>query len=188
MDATNISDNRPINPDQKSNSSIRPARLFALFPMPGLRWRFIKIDTKNINSFAPQNYSSNLNYDTALGVFYNTFDFTKIKNLNIKSLEDSINLHQTKNTMFINEVKTDGYTCNFTFAKKSPVKLQFDSIQLEISDFGQKEVDTYFRPCTVDPGRSHAFTGYYDDNEIRRLSTKNSIRLEVQLVDKRKKT
>jgi hypothetical protein len=42
---------------------------------------------------------------------------------------------------------------------------------LELDDFETHEVDQFFRPCAVDPGRTHAFTAAYPDGQSRRLGT-----------------
>ncbi|KAI9246569.1 hypothetical protein EDC94DRAFT_627181 [Helicostylum pulchrum] len=73
------------------------------------------------------------------------------------------------NKIVINEVKTDGYTCRFTFARR---RTKNPTVKLELEDFTQDEIDLYFRPCTVDPGRNHVFTSFHGDKEIRRMSTK----------------
>ncbi|KAI9254200.1 hypothetical protein EDC94DRAFT_619207 [Helicostylum pulchrum] len=73
------------------------------------------------------------------------------------------------NKIFINEVKTDGYTYHFTFARR---RTENPMVKLELQDFTQDEIDLYFRPCTVDPGRNHVFTSFHEDNEIGRMSTK----------------
>lgn len=82
-------------------------------------------------------------------------------------------LHETNDTMFINEVKTDGYTCSFTFVRRKKPGPSFnENGLLDINDFKQNEIDDLFRPCTVEPGRGHAFTSYYGNNEVRRMSSK----------------
>ncbi|KAI8080600.1 hypothetical protein BDF21DRAFT_399178 [Thamnidium elegans] len=87
------------------------------------------------------------------------FDFGKLPNLKIKSqIQDLSTLPDIMNKIFINEVKTGGYTCQFTFAKgvtENPM-----------------ESDLYFRPYTVDPGRNPIFINYHGNGHIRRMSTK----------------
>ncbi|KAI9253090.1 hypothetical protein EDC94DRAFT_620197 [Helicostylum pulchrum] len=73
------------------------------------------------------------------------------------------------NKIFINEVKTDEYTCHFTFAR---IRTENPMVKLELQGFTQDEIDLYFRPCTINPGRNHVFTSFRGDNEIRRMSTK----------------
>ncbi|KAI9257815.1 hypothetical protein EDC94DRAFT_661121 [Helicostylum pulchrum] len=43
---------------------------------------------------------------------------------------------------------------------------------LDLDAFSQGEIDKYFRPCTIDPGRNHVFTSFHGNNEIRRMFTK----------------
>ncbi|KAG2231573.1 hypothetical protein INT48_002989 [Thamnidium elegans] len=111
--------------------SIRLLKLFSLFPTPEL----------------------------PLIKFYKAFDFGKLPNLKIKSqIQDLSTLPDIMNKVFINEVKTGGYTCQFTFAKgvtENPM-----------------ESDLYFRPYTVDPGRNPIFINYHGNGHIRRMSTK----------------
>ncbi|KAI9348839.1 hypothetical protein BD770DRAFT_413301 [Pilaira anomala] len=66
------------------------------------------------------------NYSRGFSQFFNVFDLDKLDNMNVKSINDHEHLHETNDTMFINEVKTDGYTCSFTPSsegKKNPTDL-----------------------------------------------------------------
>ncbi|KAI9349388.1 hypothetical protein BD770DRAFT_162004 [Pilaira anomala] len=93
--------------------------------------------------------------------------------MNVKSVNDLEHLHETNDIMFINEVETDGYTCSFSFVRgKNPRPSFNENGLLDINYFDQNGIDNLFRPFTVDPGRGHAFTGYYGNNKVRRLSTK----------------
>ncbi|GAA5805804.1 hypothetical protein HPULCUR_011330 [Helicostylum pulchrum] len=123
----------------------------------------------NINSFAPQGNTANTDYESTLIKFYEAFDFSKFPNLKIRSAQDLSTLPDRMNKIVINEVKTDGYTCRFTFARR---RTKNPTVKLELEDFTQDEIDLYFRPCTVDPGRNHVFTSFHGDKEIRRMSTK----------------
>ena len=74
--------------------------------------------------------------------------------------------------MFINEVKTDGYTCRFTFVQARRTQTTAATTKLELHDFTIDEIERHFRPCTVDPGRSQVFTSYHGNGQLRRFSTK----------------
>jgi hypothetical protein len=73
--------------------------------------------------------------------------------------------------MFLNGIYTDGYTCRISFARNVPEKLDEDRVNLEINNFNEDEVNSFFRPCFLDPGRKNAFAAYYGNNEVRTLST-----------------
>ncbi|GAA5801539.1 hypothetical protein HPULCUR_006987 [Helicostylum pulchrum] len=148
--------------------SIRLQKLFSLFPIPGLQWRFIKIDGTNINSFARQGNTAEIDYESTLTKFYEAFDFSKFPNLKIISIQSLSTLPDRINKIFINEVKTDGYTSHFTFARR---RTENPMVKLELQNFKQDEIDLYFRPRTINPGRNHVFTSFHGDNEIRRMST-----------------
>jgi hypothetical protein len=77
--------NNGSQPSRSACEAMRYARLFTLFPTPGLQWRFISIENENINVFAPQRYTTNINYENGLRVFNNTFDFSKISGLSIQN-------------------------------------------------------------------------------------------------------
>jgi hypothetical protein len=49
---------------------------------------------------------------------------------------------------------------------------ELDLVKLSISDFNSEEVNSYFSPITVDPGRRDVFVSYHDNNDIRSLSSK----------------
>ncbi|KAG2233188.1 hypothetical protein INT48_005026 [Thamnidium elegans] len=160
----------------ESNTRTRPIRLqklFSLFPTSGLQWRFIKIDGNNLNSFTPQGNTAATDYDSTLTNFYEAFDFRKLPNLKIRSVQDLCSLPNTMNKIFIDEVKTDRYTCQFTFVRRRKENPMINAgMKLELQDFTQEEIDLYFRPCTIDPGKSQVFTSYHGNGQIRRTSTK----------------
>ncbi|ORE07898.1 hypothetical protein BCV72DRAFT_204608 [Rhizopus microsporus var. microsporus] len=73
--------------------------------------------------------------------------------------------------MFLNGMYTDDYTCSVLFCRKVLLSSVADGVSLELSDFTTDEVDKYFRPCTVDPGRKDTFVSYHGGTDIRRLSS-----------------
>ncbi|GAA5814594.1 hypothetical protein MFLAVUS_008093 [Mucor flavus] len=73
--------------------------------------------------------------------------------------------------MFLNGLYTDGYTCRVLFCRKLLPSLAEHRVSLELDDFTTEEVEQYFRPCAVDPGRIDAFVSYHGGNDIRRLSS-----------------
>ncbi|KAI9350459.1 hypothetical protein BD770DRAFT_413103 [Pilaira anomala] len=97
----------------------------------------------------------------------------KLDDMNVKSVNDIEHLHKTNDIMFINELKTYGYSCSLTFVRRrNPRPSVNENVLLDINDFNQDEIENLFGPCIVDRGCSHAFTGYYGNNEVRRMSTK----------------
>ncbi|GAA5812996.1 hypothetical protein MFLAVUS_006462 [Mucor flavus] len=153
------------NPEAKKQTEKKfiPPRVFSLFPSPGLRWRFIKIDSQNLKSIFPdvapkQNHNETL-YEYTLRCFYECFNFGKLK----------IKRFTTKK--FLNGLYTDGYTCRVLFCRKLLPSLAEHRVSLELDDFTTEEVEQYFRPCAVDLGRIDAFVSYHGGNDIRRLSS-----------------
>jgi hypothetical protein len=65
---------------------LKYARLLTLFPTPGLQWRFISRENENIDVFALQRYTTNINYENGLRVFNNTFDFSNVSGLSIQNV------------------------------------------------------------------------------------------------------
>ncbi|KAI7907024.1 uncharacterized protein BX663DRAFT_548116 [Cokeromyces recurvatus] len=45
--------------------------------------------------------------------------------------------------------------CHLDHLKAKDAK---EEVQLELEDFCDEEVQKYFQPCAVDPGRDHIFT------------------------------
>lgn len=74
--------------------------------------------------------------------------------------------------MFTNMVTTNGFQLSLHFARpaKSP------GMELELSDFKEEEIENYFMPCALDPGRRDIFQAAYGaqntEHEIRRSSTR----------------
>ena len=73
--------------------------------------------------------------------------------------------------MFLNGMYTNGYTCRVLLCRKVLPLSTADGVSLELSDFTSDEVDKYFRPCTVNPGRKDAFVSYHGGADVRRLSS-----------------
>ncbi|GAA5816891.1 hypothetical protein MFLAVUS_010426 [Mucor flavus] len=91
--------------------------------------------------------------------------------LNILSLQELQNLPIQKGKMFLNGLYTDGYTCRVLFARNVPRQGPECSIKLKLSDFNEGEIGDCFRTCFLDPGRKSTYTAYYENNEVRSLST-----------------
>lgn len=87
------------------------------------------------------------------------------------SPEDIKNLPVHKGKMFLNSMYTDGYTCRLSFARKILPASPLSRISLELHDLTSEEVNTYFRPCTVDPNRKDVYASYHGNSDIRRLSS-----------------
>ncbi|KAG2194569.1 hypothetical protein INT47_006528, partial [Mucor saturninus] len=158
--------------DDKAKHFVLP-RIFSLFPNPGLQWRFIKIDSQNVTGIFPGSKLKKEKDETLFcftqRYFYECFNFAKLK---IRSLEDLKELPATNGKMFLNGMYTDGYTCRLLFCRRTEPSSLIKSIALELDDFNTEEVNTYFRPCTIDPGRKDVFVSYHGDNDVRRLSSK----------------
>ncbi|KAI8891201.1 hypothetical protein K501DRAFT_166315, partial [Backusella circina FSU 941] len=78
------------------------------------------------------------------------------------------------NAMFANIVRTDGYTIDFIFCgKKRAVKT---TSELQLYGFTKEEVEEYYSPIYLEPGRKHVFTSVtrsdLRNNEVRKCSTK----------------
>ncbi|CEP20187.1 hypothetical protein [Parasitella parasitica] len=86
------------------------------------------------------------------------------------SFQELQELPRQKGRMFLNGLYTDGYTCKVLFARSVP-KSPESSIQLDLTDFNQNEIRTFFRTCFVDPGRKNAYTAHYGNEQVRSLST-----------------
>ncbi|KAI7898584.1 uncharacterized protein BX663DRAFT_524676 [Cokeromyces recurvatus] len=72
--------------------------------------------------------------------------------------------------MFLNSIYTDGYTCRISFPRRVPEVLDEDKVILEMADFNTDEVEEFFRPCFLDPGRKNAYIAYYGDEQVRSLT------------------
>ncbi|KAH8552481.1 hypothetical protein BGW37DRAFT_556298 [Umbelopsis sp. PMI_123] len=60
---------------------------------------------------------------------------------------------KTQKIASANKITTDGYAINFLFARKKASDEQVHNVQLDLEDFTANEIDDYFQPVTVDPGR-----------------------------------
>ncbi|KAI8073790.1 hypothetical protein BDF21DRAFT_475198, partial [Thamnidium elegans] len=159
-----------VRPQTRIRQPQRP-RLFSLFPNPSLKWRFIKIDGQNLSTLFPdtrlQREENETNFALATRCFFNSFDFTKLKIRNLTKLQE---LPRQKRRMFLNSIYTDGYTCRISFARSVPETLEEDKVNLEIADFNADEIENFFRPCFLDPGRKNAYVAYYGNEQVRSLT------------------
>lgn len=77
---------------------------------------------------------------------------------------------------FASRVVTDGVSVNFLFARRRSSSDSISSVELSFEDFTDREVETYFQPIAVDPGRTQVFTASYGSgptpHEVRRCSSK----------------
>ncbi|CEG83902.1 hypothetical protein RMATCC62417_17767 [Rhizopus microsporus] len=71
--------------------------------------------------------------------------------------------------MFANTVKSDGFSVDFVFSKRTA------NIDLKLEDFGLEEVKQAYQPMFLDPGRKSMFTAAIGldttNHQIRRCST-----------------
>jgi hypothetical protein len=65
--------------------------------------------------------------------------------------------------MFANKLVTDGSTLIVHFSRRKREGVQM--VDLTLDDFSADEVDTYLRPCALDPGINNAFTASYGHGE-----------------------
>ncbi|CAO3695837.1 unnamed protein product [Rhizopus microsporus] len=153
-----------------SVSKFVPPRLFSLFPNPGLGWRFININAQNLTGiFSEAKQEKQINespFDHNRRQFFQMFDFEK---LGFRSREELNNMPEQTGSMFLSGMYTDGYTCRVLFCRKVLPLPAANDVSLEPSSFTTDEVDKYFRPCTVDPGRKDAFVSYHGGTDVRRL-------------------
>ncbi|KAI8991677.1 hypothetical protein BDF20DRAFT_55314 [Mycotypha africana] len=143
-----------------------------MFPNPSLKWRFIKIDPENILHFFGHERLTRLRSESKLDYFarcfFRIFDFSAL--LRINDPQNLQALPSIKGRMFLNSTYTDGYTCRVSFARRRLVSTPTE--QLELADFKGYEIDQFFRPVTVDPGRRDVYVSYHGGQHIRKLSTK----------------
>jgi hypothetical protein len=81
---------------------------------------------------------------------------------------------------------TDGYTCRISFCKKIHPSSPVSRTSLQLNDFNNEEIDRYFRPCAVDPGRKDVFTLYHGNTDIRRLSSAGYYNIDGNINRQRK--
>ncbi|KAL0077735.1 hypothetical protein J3Q64DRAFT_1862305 [Phycomyces blakesleeanus] len=143
-------------------------RLFGLFPKPGLGWRVIKIDSKNIAGVFPEaSLKREVNeplFRYTQKRFHNGFHFANLEHLH--------NLPIKNGKMFLNGLYLDGYTCLVLFCRKFQPALPVEKVSLELKDFSDEEVNEHFRPCAGYIGRKYAFVSYHGSNDLRSLSSK----------------
>ncbi|PHZ10582.1 uncharacterized protein RHIMIDRAFT_298642 [Rhizopus microsporus ATCC 52813] len=163
---------QPSQIDKDSASKPVPPRLFSLFPNPGLGWRFIKVDAQNLTGIFPEaKHEKQINespFDHNQRQFFHMFDFKK---LGFRSWEELKNIPEQRGRMLLNGMYTDGYTCRLLFCRKVLPASAADDVSLELNDFTTDEIEEYFRPCTVGPGRKDAFVSYHGGTDVRRLSS-----------------
>ncbi|CEI95643.1 hypothetical protein RMCBS344292_09823 [Rhizopus microsporus] len=133
-------------------------------------WRFININAQNLTGIFPEaKQEKQINespFDHNRRQFFQMFDFEK---LGFRSREELNNMPEQTGSMFLSGMYTDGYTCRVLFCRKVLPLPAANDVSLEPSSFTTDEVDKYFRPCTVDPGRKDAFVSYHGGTDVRRL-------------------
>ncbi|KAI7901644.1 uncharacterized protein BX663DRAFT_543989 [Cokeromyces recurvatus] len=99
-----------------------------------------------------------------------------LKTVSFSSIRTIIALHD--NRLFLNSVYTDEYTCRVSFCRKTSEPSESASLQLD--NFNQEEINKYFRPCTVDPGRKEC--NKYNKNK-RKNTKRNRRRRKARRVE-----
>ncbi|RCH93528.1 hypothetical protein CU097_009585 [Rhizopus azygosporus] len=149
---------------EHEDDNAKMPRRFSLMPTPSMRWRYISINAKALQTITK--HKSDGTYKGNVSLFYSIFNFK----FGYESL-DKIPESQNKFTCCI---QTDGFGACFTFARKA--KEEKSTIQLGLEDFSDQEVQECFLPCAVDPGRTHVFTATIQHEEgnleTRRCSEK----------------
>ncbi|GAA5813666.1 hypothetical protein MFLAVUS_007152 [Mucor flavus] len=129
------------------------------------------VDGQKLSTLFPdtrlQKEENEANFAFSTRCFFNSFDFTKLK---IRSLVELQELPGQKGRIFLNSVYTDGYTRRISFTRRVPKVLDEDKVNLEMADFNTDEVETFFRPCFLDPGRKNAYVAYFGDEQVRSLT------------------
>ncbi|KAG1140190.1 hypothetical protein G6F37_009310 [Rhizopus arrhizus] len=126
--------------------------------MPALRHMLSKYETLIANNSNPQTQEPEQKPHDKSN--------TKTKKQTEKSIFPDAALEQEHNETLYNYTLRCFYKC-FDFGK---LKAEHNT-SLELNDFTAKEVEQYFRPCSIDPGRIDAFVSYHGGNDIRRLSS-----------------
>ncbi|KAI8047943.1 uncharacterized protein B0P05DRAFT_576127 [Gilbertella persicaria] len=134
-------------------------RLFNVFPSPSCHWRSVIISVDALAAFLPGQPLPR-GYNDQLHLFYKVFDF---KPLRIKSIE-SLLLTGSNKRLFGNLIKSDGFSVNFVFNKRTirgkRLTKQINQVDLILDDFEQHEVDSHYLPIAVDPGRKRVLTAF----------------------------
>ncbi|ORE10069.1 hypothetical protein BCV72DRAFT_200410, partial [Rhizopus microsporus var. microsporus] len=89
---------------------------------------------------------------------------------------DDLLPNQSSKTMFANTVKSDGFSVDFVFNKRTTKGISLTAnIDLKLEDFGLEEVKQTYQPMFLDPGRKSVFTAAIcldtTNHQIRRCST-----------------
>jgi hypothetical protein len=142
-------------------------RRFSLTPQPGLHWRHVHINNKALQSTTKVKGGNS--YEATVRQFNTVFNF---KRLGFDGIDDL--LAENTFSKFACYAATDGFGISFGFARKA--KGSGDETRLELDDFDVEEVEKYFLPMGVDPGRTHIFTSTIRDaaknEQVRRCSSK----------------
>ncbi|CEI86448.1 hypothetical protein RMCBS344292_00888 [Rhizopus microsporus] len=152
---------------EHEDDNAKMPRRFSLMPTPSMRWRYISINAKALQTITK--HKSDGTYKGNVSMFYSIFNFKKFGYESLDKILES----QNKFTCYI---QTGGFGACFTFARKA--KEEKSTIQLGLEDFSDQEVQECFLPCAVDPGRTHVFTATIQHEEgnleTRRCSEKES--------------
>ncbi|ORE11873.1 hypothetical protein BCV72DRAFT_331883 [Rhizopus microsporus var. microsporus] len=105
-------------------------------------------------------------------MFCRVFNFKKLR---INSVDDLLP-NQNNKIMFANTVKSDGFSVDFVFNKRTTKDTSLiANIDLKLEDFGLEEVKQAYQPMFLDPGRKSVFTAAIGldttNHQIRRCST-----------------
>ncbi|CEG80549.1 hypothetical protein RMATCC62417_14869 [Rhizopus microsporus] len=96
-----MAENQEYQETQPQDQQGKPnymARLFSLFPIPSLKWRFVSINPNTLSSFTGKLMQSS--YETKLSMFNTIFDLPSLK---ISSFED-LRKPATKNKTVFTEL------------------------------------------------------------------------------------
>ncbi|ORE01021.1 hypothetical protein BCV72DRAFT_177730, partial [Rhizopus microsporus var. microsporus] len=89
---------------------------------------------------------------------------------------DDLLPNQNNKVMFANTVKSDGFSVDFVFNKRTTKDTSLiANIDLKLEDFGLEEAKQAYQPMFLDPGRKSVFTAAIGldtaNHQIRRCST-----------------
>ncbi|KAI8970482.1 hypothetical protein BDF20DRAFT_127597, partial [Mycotypha africana] len=143
-------------------------KLFSLTPTVSFKWKHVSINEKALCCLSRQSIG-NRSYANNLEIFSNVFNFAKF---GYETLQDLVRAPANSKDMFNCVIHTDGFAVTFLFVRFRQEKSATATLTLE--DFTPAEINKYFMPVAVDPGRNEIFkavVGYNTDmHQIRTCS------------------
>ncbi|KAI8987895.1 hypothetical protein BDF20DRAFT_852726 [Mycotypha africana] len=164
-------------------------KLFSLTPTVSFKWKHVSINEKALCCLSRQSIG-NGSYANNLEIFFNVFNFAKF---GYETLQDLVRAPANSKDMFNCVIHTDGFAVTFLFVRSRQEKSATATLTLE--DYTPAEINKYFMPIAVDPGRNEIFTavvGYNTDmHQIRACSKEERAQIagynrRARVVDEKK--